>query len=111
GPISFSSSGIFQIWWVPAMAMNRSVLWTDNAQGLLSSVVAGGPTNRLGGPATGAPGTQPGKGLDACSPVPAIVFTVFALRSTFRSMWFSLSATYSVSPFSAHPCGWLNVAV
>ena len=51
----------------------------------------------------GAPGTNPGHGFAACSPVPAIVLTVFAVRSTLRSRWFSVSATYSVSPVRASP--------
>ncbi len=45
-----------------------------------------------------------------CSPVPATVLTVWALRSRARIRLFLRSATYSVSPSKAKPCGSLKRA-
>ena len=70
-----------------------------------AELVIGGPTN-LRWPGGGdVPGIQPGNPLEACSPVPATVLTLLAFKSALRIMWFSLSATYSVSPLRAQPCG------
>ena len=66
------------------------------SQGLHRGVVLAGPDD---------PG---GKTRAACLPVPAIVETLPAFRSTARMAWFSVSATKSVSPFRNIPCGRLK---
>ena len=77
------------------MAMNSFPAWGHRSQGLFSASDSPGPPRYRSCP---------------CVPVPASVVTCFAFRSTSRSRWFSVSATYSFSPTSAIPWGWSKLA-